>query len=172
MLLRNRWIIRLAPIGCYYPRGLVRFVIRPVGRGDALYDVTCRHQRFAFRFVSFFFRKRLFRRLRWGLYSARCDPGRFNVAITWNCTFQPPAAHWRLGFRLDIAPSLVFRMGVQAPTNHFFVATFADSLNLSPAQQLPKVRQRGAPLVRRESRKRQNNGQLEKYPCSITGYSN
>jgi hypothetical protein len=64
-------------------------------------------------------------------------------------------------------------LGVQngrtTPDEPLFVATFADSLNRLPAQQLSKARQRGAPLVRRESRKRQNNGQLEKYRCSNDG---
>ena len=71
-------------------------------------------------------------------------------------------------FRLDIAEPGV-QNGRPTPGEPLFVATFADSLNLLPAQQLRQAGQRGAPLVRRESKKRQNNGQLEKYPCSNDG---
>ena len=80
--------------------------------------------------------------------------------------FSNPTLAARL--RLDIAEPGV-QNGRTTPDEPLFVATFADSLNLLPAQQLRQARQRGAPLVRRESRKRQNNGQLVKYPYSNDG---
>jgi hypothetical protein len=72
------------------------------------------------------------------------------------------------GFASDI-PGPRCSARVQPPTNHFLSPRLLTPFNRLPAPQLPQARQREAPLVRRESRKRQNNGQSEKCPCSNDG---
>ena len=50
MLVRNKLEHKTCSIGCYYPIGLVRLRSDPLAEVTRSYYVTCRHQRFAFRF--------------------------------------------------------------------------------------------------------------------------